>query len=117
MTTDTPREQARQLLHSLGFSAHHTGYRLLIPAIVLYAQDSSQSLTKEIYPTLARQFGYGNPANIEHPMRYAIAEAHSHGDPAAWAALFPHQEKSPSNRAFIAMLAECLEGTTTFVSP
>lgn len=110
MNTTLPHpNQTRQILHSLGFSAHHTGYQMLHSAITLYFQDSTRCLTKEIYPTLAKQFGYCNPGSVEHPIRYAIAEARAHGDPQAWNTYFPGTQKAPSNHAFIAAMAECLK--------
>jgi len=100
------QKQLRHIFQKLGFSPHHTGYKLLIAAILLYAQDPDQSITKELYPTLAKQSRLYSAGSIERSMRYAITEAWAHGPQKAWQQYFPQQAKAPSNALFIATLAE-----------
>lgn len=104
----TIQDQIRHTLRNLGFAPHHAGYKLLIAAILLYMQDMTMSITKEIYPALVKQFRLYSAASIEHSMRYAISEAWTHGPREAWNQYFPQQMKAPSNMAFISMLAEHL---------
>lgn len=99
----------RKILHSLGFSSRHTGYKALCIAIPSYAHNNQQSTTKELYPALRKQFGYVNSITIERPIRYAISEAWEHGDPESWQRYFPGATKAPSNTVFIAALAEYLD--------
>lgn len=96
----------RGVLRELGFVPHHTGYKLLIDAIILYAHDNTQSATKELYPILAKQSHLYSAASIERSMRYAISEDWSHGSQQAWQQYFPQQSKAPSNSLFIATVAE-----------
>lgn len=104
--TDVDQKQLRYMFQKLGFSPHHTGFKLLIAAILLYVQDTSQSITKELYPALAKQSRLYSAASIERSMRYTIAEAWAHGPRRAWQQYFPQQSKAPSNSLFIATMAE-----------
>lgn len=104
--TTIQQDQLRLMLHKLGFAPHLAGYRILLAAIPLYADGSSQSVTKELYPALAKQFGYIRITGIERAIRYAIAEAWRSGDRAIWQELFPTSKKAPSNMLFLATLTE-----------
>ena len=77
--TDADHKQLRYMFQKLGFSPHHTGYKLLVTAILLYAQDPNQSITKELYPALSKQSKLYSAASIERAIRYAITEAWAHG--------------------------------------
>lgn len=103
------RAQAGDLLRELGFAAHRVGYQQLCIAIPCYAQDATQSLVKEIYPCIAKRFGYTNWCAVEHAIRCSIHDAWQARDPAVWAARFPNCRRPPSNKRFIATLAQCLE--------
>lgn len=103
---DEDQRQLRYILQKLSFFPNHTGYKLLNAAILLYAQDTTQSITKELYPALAKQFRLYTAASIERSMRYAISEAWAHGSQRAWQQYFPQQTKAPSNTLFIATMAE-----------
>ena len=105
-TTNDVREQIRCTLRTLGFAPHHAGYRLLADAILLYIENRDLSVTKELYPALAKQSGLYSAASIERSIRYAISEAWNHGPHEHWYMLFPNQLKAPSNMVFIAVLAE-----------
>lgn len=96
------------LLHELGFSAHRLGYKYLTIAIPCYAHDSEQSLSKEIYPYVGACFHFAHWPSVERSIRSAIADAWEHGNPSVWRQYFPNLEKAPSNKHFIAVLAERL---------
>lgn len=100
------QKQLRYMFQKLGFSPHHTGYKMLITAILLYVQNTNQSITKELYPALAKQSRLYSSASIERSMRYAISEAWARGPQRAWQQYFPQQVKAPSNSLFIATMAE-----------
>lgn len=109
MTTTAATEQTRQMLRELEFSPCHTGYKMLCIAIPSYAKNNTQSITKELYPSLSKQFGSFNFQAAERSIRYAIAEAWRHGDPEHWKRYFPKCAKAPSNMVFIAELSELLK--------
>ena len=100
------------MLHDLNFPVHRLGYGHLILAITRYAQGDMPSLTKELYPYVAKCLGYSDWHAIERAIRYAIAAAWANGDPQAWALYFPRYRKAPSNKQLIATLAELLQQNT-----
>lgn len=107
--TTLHQERLRFLLRRLGFAPNHAGYRILLSAIPLYAENNTRYISKELYPTLARQFGYFKITGIERSIRYAISEAWATGDPELWGYMFPAAEKAPSNSLFLATLSESIE--------
>ena len=70
-----------------------------------------QSITKELYPAIARQFSC-NSAQVERSIRNAIQSAWSQRGSKAWAAIFQSNADGtvprPSNAAFISCLADRL---------
>ena len=106
----------RAVLHSLSFPVHRNGYNHLLLAITRYAQGDMPSLTKELYPYVAKAFGYVDWYPIEHSIRTVILDAWKNGDPQTWAVYFPHRDKAPSNKLLIATLAEQLQENTPPVS-
>jgi len=97
------------MLRELGISTHRLGYRYLTVAIPCYAADDTQSLTKELYPYVAHCFGHTDWHSIERSIRTVILAAWEQRDPVTWARYFPNQSKAPSNKQFIATLAEQLK--------
>lgn len=96
------------MIHELNISVHRLGYKYLTLAIPCYSIDDTQSLTKEIYPFVAHCFGCPDWHSIERSIRSVILAAWEHRDPEAWEQYFPNQKKPPSNKLFIATLAEQL---------
>lgn len=110
METITPaQETTRQMLQELGIPANRIGYRFLCAAIPCYAQDSNQSVTKELYPAIGKAFGYSNGCAVERAIRGVILDATEHNETDVWKQYFPRCRKAPSNSLFIATLAECLK--------
>ena len=99
----------RQTLLELGIPVNRVGFQYLCIAVPAYAKDSMQSLTKELYPAIGRQFGYPNGYAVERAIRNVIVEAWEHGNADAWVQYFPRCDKAPSNSLFIATLAERLK--------
>lgn len=96
------------VLRELGFSPWHMGYLMLCEAIPRYRENRSQSITKELYPALARRFGNYSGCTAERTIRYAVAEAWNHGNRAVWESYFPGGTKPPSNLRFIATVADTI---------
>lgn len=106
-------QSARTILLELGISPHHLGFKMLNTAIPLYAKNNTQSATKELYPELAKQFGYESHCNkasvVERPIRYSISESWNKRNPAIWERYFKEEKKAPSNMVFISVLAEYIK--------
>lgn len=100
-------EVTRQLLR-LGLRSGLDGFTQLRVGIPLFAQDSAQRLSKELYPAIARLCGYDNPLQVEHSIRSAIQIAWSERDPEIWNEFFPNHVKPPSNKLFISRLATAM---------
>lgn len=100
------------LLHELDFPVHRLGYSHLILAITRYAKGDMPSLTKELYPYVARRLGYHDWHAIERTIRYSITNAWANGDPQVWAVYFPRSKRAPSNKQLIATLAEQVQQNT-----
>lgn len=100
------RENASEILHELRFGVHRLGYQQLLVLIPRYVQDSRQSLSKELYPYAAEYFGYTSWKPVEHAVRLSIRDAWERRIPGAWEEYFPGVQKVPSNKQFIAVLAE-----------
>lgn len=96
------------LLHELGLSTHRLGYKYLTVAIPCYVQDGEQSLSKEIYPYVGRCFHFAHWRSVERSIRSVITDGWEHRDPEVWERYFPRQEKAPTNKQFMAVLAERL---------
>lgn len=97
------------MLHELNISIHRLGYKSLSIAVPCYAVDDMQSLTKETYPYVAHCFGCTDWHSVERSIRTVILTAWDHRDPEIWNQYFPNQIKAPSNKQFIAVLAERLK--------
>ena len=103
------QEQTVKLLRDLGFPCHRVGYMQLCMAIPLFVQDERQSLSKDIYPLIASYWGYSDWRTIEHAIRIVILFSWLHRNPAVWDHYFRNLKKAPSNKLFIATLAEYLK--------
>ena len=100
------QEITRRILRELRVGIHRIGYQMLIVLIPCYAFDATQSLTKELYPFAARQIGYYSWQPVEHAVRVAIQDAWEKREPDVWEKYFPGMKKPPSNKQFIAAIAE-----------
>lgn len=101
------------ILMSMGFSPKLDGYAYLVDAIPLYAQDSSQSITKELYVAVG-QLHRKEPSLVERSIRSAIEKAWKDREDAVWRQYFrPAPDGTiarPSNGTFIARIAHGLIG-------
>lgn len=113
MSTSTYQEDIQKLvgrqLQELGIPIHRNGYKQLCIAIPYYAKHNTRSITKDLYPYVAEQFGYVDCHSVERSMRYAISTSWKRRSSSKWERLFPDSVKSPSNALFIATIAEVIK--------
>lgn len=106
-----PRTHVSNLLLSLGIPTKLRGYAYLREAILLIVQKPDQSITKELYPTVASLCG-DRGKNIERAIRSAIEKAWNQRDDRIWQMYFPPGPDGiisrPTNAAFISRLADSL---------
>ena len=100
-----PVSYISSLLLSLDISTKHNGFTYLREAILLMAKDPAQSVTKMLYPEVARICGC-HKENVERSIRTALDKAWDKRDPEKWQAYFPNARQRPSNAVFISRLAE-----------
>lgn len=87
------------------------GFDYLEKAILLYYEDPTQTLTKEIYPSVGKSY---NPSassyQVERQIRTAINEAWRDRDDSAWNCYFPQGiTEKPTNGKFISMVARFVQ--------
>ena len=100
------QETACCILHGLRFRVHLLGYKELLVMLPEYARDSTQSLSKELYPRAAARFGCVSWKAVERAVRLAILDAWERREPEVWERYFFEATKVPSNKQFLAALAE-----------
>lgn len=101
--------QISTMLHDLGIPVRRHGYRQLCIGIPFFATDKTQTLTKELYPYISKKLGFTNGYAVERSIRGVISDAWSQRNPDVWNSYFPNHESQPTNKEFIATLAEHLE--------
>ncbi|MFZ5814089.1 MAG: sporulation transcription factor Spo0A [Bacillota bacterium] len=99
------------IIQEIGIPPHIKGYRYLREAILLVVNrvELLGSITKELYPTIARNHGT-TPSRVERAIRHAIEVAWSRGNQEMLQNLFGHtvnrERGKPTNSEFIAMVAD-----------
>lgn len=99
----------RAILHELDVPVHQNGYVQLCIGLPYFAQKSKPTLSKELYPYIAEEFGGVSSDDVESSIRRSIKSAWKNRDPEAWEKYFPKRDRPPSNLVFIATLAEYLK--------
>ena len=99
-------EQVWDDLRKLNVPVYLSGYRCLCVAITLFTQDVAQSMCNELYPAVAKKLGYVDWRAVEFAIRRAILSAWEHRDSEKWEVYFPGITKAPTNKQFIANLAQ-----------
>ena len=107
-----PRSVTAGHLTRLEFEAEHDGFAQLRVGIPMFAQDPSLRLGKELYPTIASICGSLSATTVEHTIRTAIENAWRQGNREIWNEFFPGCEKCPSNKKFIARMAQLIASVT-----
>ncbi len=101
------------IIHEVGVPAHIKGYQYIREAITLAVQDMEviNSITKELYPTLAKKFKT-TPSRVERAIRHAIEVAWSRGSLETNRMMFGNTVSplkcKPTNSEFIAIIADKL---------
>ena len=104
----TPQQIVEEHLRRLGLPPHLAGFAQLRTGIPLFAQDENQQLEKELYPAIAELCGNRSVDQVERSIRQTIKEAWKNGDKKVWAEYFPGRTTAPTNKVFIAVLAQRL---------
>ena len=111
VTAPEPATEVSNLLRTLGVPTKLRGYAYLREAVLLMAQSPSQSVTKVLYPEVARRCGCA-AMHVERGIRSAVATAWSQRDEAVWRLYFQPDTSGtiprPTNAAFISRLADSL---------
>lgn len=106
-----PKAHITSTLLRLGIPTKLRGYSYLREAVIFMAQDPAQSVTKELYPNVAAQFG-ASAMQVERSIRSAIQAAWEHHDPQIWQFYFCADETGliprPTNAHMITRLADVL---------
>ncbi len=101
------------IIHEIGIPAHIKGYQYLRHAIMMVVDDLDiiNSITKELYPTVAKDFNT-TPSRVERAIRHAIEVAWDRGDTEVLNSFFGYtianSKGKPTNSEFIAMIADRL---------
>ena len=101
------------IIHEVGIPAHIKGYQYLRHAIMMAVKDLDviNSITKELYPTVAKDFNT-TPSRVERAIRHAIEVAWDRGDTDVLNSFFGYtianSKGKPTNSEFIAMIADRL---------
>lgn len=102
-----------QIIHEIGIPPNIKGYRYLREAILIMIEKDGRfgGITKELYPTIARQF-QTTPSRVERAIRHAIEVAWSRGNLEILSGLFGYtisrDRGKPTNSQFIAAVADKL---------
>lgn len=108
-TSPAHLDQTKQMLNELRLQIHRGGYSCLCVGVPRFKQDMRQVLSKELYPYIASEIGNITPEAVEQAIREVIHDAWEHRAQAIWEKYFPGAQKAPSNKQFIATLAEYLK--------
>lgn len=97
------------LLLSLGMPTKLQGFACSREAILLLVENRDQSITKELYPDVAKLCG-GNGSQVERKIRTAVEASWKLGDSKVWAEYFlpcgSGESSKPTNSAFLTRLAD-----------
>ena len=102
-----PADFVTNLLLALDISTKHDGFGYLRESILLMAKDPAQSVTKVVYPEVARICGC-HKENVERSIRTALNKAWEKGSRERWQQYFPNARQRPSNAVFLTRLVEAL---------
>ncbi len=110
---DIIENKVTKIIHKVGVPAHIKGYQYLRRAIIkaIIDKDIINSVTKELYPQVAKDFSTTSP-RVERAIRHAIEVAWNRGDEETIQSIFGYTIQSnkgkPTNSEFIAMISDKL---------
>lgn len=99
------------IIHEIGVPAHIKGYQYLRSAIIIAVGDMDilNSITKQLYPTIAEMYGT-TASRVERAIRHAIEVAWSRGRVETINELFGYTVSAgkgkPTNSEFVALIAD-----------
>ena len=102
-----PEFKAAGHLTVLGIVPTEDGGKQLRIGLPLFAQDTHQKLSAELYPTIAKLCNT-TACGTEHDIRKTIKAAWLKRDPDVWSEYFPGRGRCPTNKDFISTLAKKL---------
>lgn len=85
------------------------GYQMLRVGVPLFAQDRTQSMTKDLYPAIAVLCNCNNWKQVESDIRDLIHCSWEQRDNEIWANYFSDTSRCPTNKKFISRLSEFLD--------
>ncbi len=105
-------ERLGGLIQALGFQSEQRQYPVLLETLVCYAANPEQSITKSLYPAVAKKLG-GHGTRIEKAVRDIIKNVWQTRDDHVWRFFFPANvnkvpPQPPTNRQFILRLTQIL---------
>lgn len=107
---DTEVYRVRHFLLALNFDTHLDGFRLICSAVPMVRRNPHQTLSKHIYPAIAKAHHLTDQRAVEHSIRNSIEKAWRHRCDAVWARFFsPNatgQIPCPSNSKMLNTLAQ-----------
>lgn len=105
------QKQTAGILRALGIRTKHRGSGCLREAVLLSMDEEYRSVTKVLYPEVARRCGCEN-SHVERNIRNAIESAWLRRDETVWRLYFPADGsghvKKPTNADFIFRVADCI---------
>lgn len=108
----SPQRTVTNMLLAVNLSTKWKGFQFLEEAVVLYARDPGQSVTKVLYPEVAKRFKT-SALSVERSIRSAIHSAWRQRDERTWRLYFtPGRDGTmprPTNTTFMASLAHQLQ--------
>ena len=99
------------IIHEIGVPAHIKGYQYLRSAIIIAVGDMDilNSITKQLYPTIAEMYGT-TASRVERAIRHAIEVAWNRGRVETINDLFGYtvsaRKGKPTNSEFVALIAD-----------
>ena len=106
-----PRSSSADMLYTLRICRSHKGFEYLNYGLDVFPDMPDASMTKSLYPAIARHFGVRSDA-VERDIRRAIGSAWENCDPYTWRLYFDSDRNGaiprPTNSVFITTLAQRL---------
>lgn len=102
-----PGDAMTDTLLMLCFNPNHDGYDYFRLAIPLFAENTNQFITKELYTAVGKHFGK-TQLQVERSMRTAIESAWAADSNGLWQKYFPGMTTRPTNKFFITAMARLL---------
>ncbi len=106
------QSQIRYLIAVLGFNMNTFGTHMTEVAVLLYKQNPTQSITRDLYPAVARACN-GTATQVERGIRFSIEKAWLSRNEEIWRLYFSVGKNGkvsrPTNANFLARIAGCIE--------